>query len=84
LAIFRRHVEEINGVLLDLTMADMDGEEIYEAMCCICDDIPVIIASGYAQEEIEQRFSGKGIAGSIQKPYQCDELAAACQQVIRA
>jgi len=31
--------------------------------------VPVILGSGFGQEEALQRFSGKGLAGFLQKPY---------------
>jgi DNA-binding NtrC family response regulator len=33
-------------------------------------DIPVILANGYDKKEATRRFTGKGLAGFIKKPYE--------------
>ena len=37
--------------------------------------LPVILSSGYNEVEAIQRFTGKGLAGFIQKPYSAAALA---------
>jgi two-component system, cell cycle sensor histidine kinase and response regulator CckA len=45
-------------------------------------DVRVIMSSGYNEQEVTQRFVGKGLAGFIQKPYQYDKLQAKLREVI--
>jgi CheY-like chemotaxis protein len=61
-------------VLLDLTMPHMDGEETFREIRRLAPKLPVIISSGYNQQEVTQRFLGKGLAGFVQKPYQLASL----------
>jgi len=69
LALFRTHVHEIAFVLLDLTMPEMDGEQVFHLMHGIQPDIPVLLSSGFpAREEIE-RLQHFGLAGFVRKPY---------------
>jgi two-component system cell cycle sensor histidine kinase/response regulator CckA len=82
LDIFRRHSDEIDCVLLDLTMPDLGGEETFEALHRIRADVPVILASGYDQDEVERRFAGKGFAGFIHKPYGLKKLTAKIRGVL--
>jgi len=63
-------------VLLDLTMPDMDGEEVFERIREIRCDARVILSSGYSETELRERFRGRGIAGFIQKPYRFESLAS--------
>jgi DNA-binding NarL/FixJ family response regulator len=42
----------------------------------ISPDARVILSSGYNEVEAVQRFSGKGLAGFIQKPYSSAVLVA--------
>jgi DNA-binding NarL/FixJ family response regulator len=40
-------------------------------------DLRVIMCSGYNEQDVVQRFLGKGIAGFIQKPYGLKSLGDA-------
>jgi CheY-like chemotaxis protein len=69
LRIYQDREEEIDLVLLDLTMPHMNGEEAFRELRRINPAIRVILSSGYTEHEIVARFAGKGLAGFIQKPY---------------
>jgi FixJ family two-component response regulator len=47
----------------------MDGEETYQALRRIRDDVPVIMMSGYGERELAARYTEGGVAGFIQKPF---------------
>ncbi len=55
-------------------MPHMDGEETFEELRKIKDDVPVILSSGYSEQEPTEQFGGKGLAGFLQKPYQVASL----------
>jgi CheY-like chemotaxis protein len=75
LEIFRERAGEISGVILDLTMPKLGGEECAREIRALRGDVPVILSSGYTANEVAGRLSGEdGIAGFLQKPYQLDEL----------
>ncbi len=74
LKLFRDHSDEIQCVLLDLTMPHMDGEEAFRKMRQINPQVSVILCSGYNEQDATQRFSGKGLAGFIQKPFNMTAL----------
>lgn len=74
LQLFQEHAKELRLVLLDLTMPHLDGDEVFREIRRARPDLPTIIASGYTEQEIRQRFAGKGIAGFIQKPYHLNDL----------
>ena len=82
LEVFRQHDPEIVCVLLDLTMPHLDGEQVFRELRRIRKDVRVIVSSGYNEQEITQRFAGKGLAGFIQKPYQCASLIQTVRQVL--
>ncbi len=71
----------INLVILDLTMPHMDGEQCFRELRQIRPDIKVIMSSGYNEQEVTQKFVGKGLAGFIQKPYKLSVLKAAIMAV---
>ena len=71
---YREHRDEIDCVILDLTMPRMDGEETFRELRRLNAELQVILSSGYNEQEIIKRFVGKGLAGFIQKPYGYDKL----------
>jgi PAS domain S-box-containing protein len=79
--LFRRHHRDIRFVLMDLTMPYMDGEQAYREFRRITKEVEVIICSGYNQQEVAQKFVGKGLAGFLKKPYQFSELIKAIKQL---
>jgi len=80
--VFARRGGEIDCVILDLTMPRADGEQAFREMCRIDPNVRVIMSSGYNEQEVTQRFVGKGIVGFIQKPYELQKLAAALREAI--
>ena len=71
---FHERPEEIACVVLDLTMPRMDGEEAFRELRRLRGDVCVILSSGYNEQEVVNRFAGKGLAGFIQKPYNLAKL----------
>ena len=82
LEVFRDHADEIDCILLDLTMPRMDGEQAFRELRRIRSDVRVIMSSGYNEQEVTQRFAGKGLTGFIQKPFQLAGLAEKLREVL--
>ncbi|OPL19962.1 MAG: hypothetical protein AVO35_00455 [Candidatus Aegiribacteria sp. MLS_C] len=82
LQIFREHHDEIDCVILDLTMPHLDGDQTFREMRKIDAGVKVIISSGYNKQDVTRRFVGKGLAGFIQKPYRLSELHSRIQEVL--
>ncbi len=61
-------------VILDLLMPRMDGEEAFNEIQHINPSLPVIISSGYSQQEYDNRFWQIHPSGFLQKPYRRDTL----------
>ncbi len=75
LRIFEARSEEIDAVLLDLSMPDIDGRQTYAEIRRRCPNTPVILVSGYSEEMAAERFVA-GAAGVefLAKPYTADDL----------
>jgi two-component system, cell cycle sensor histidine kinase and response regulator CckA len=80
--IYRDRCSEIDCVILDLAMPRMDGQEAYGELCRISSDVRVVISSGYGHQDIEDRFTGDGLAGFIQKPYEYKALSELIGKVL--
>ena len=74
LEVFRERAAEIDCVLLDLTMPRLSGEEVFREIRRIRTDVPVVLSSGYNEQDVTQRFVGQGLAGFAQKPYTLEKL----------
>ena len=83
-AVFKLHQEEIDAVLLDLSMPVMNGEETLHALRQLAPGICVLLTSGYNEQEVVQRFAGKGLAGFLAKPFGPRDLLARMGEVLTA
>lgn len=79
--VFRQHADEISVVLLDMSMPRMNGEQTFDAIRAIRPDARVILSSGYQERETIERFSGKGLAAFLPKPYQFQALLRKIREV---
>ena len=74
LTLYAEKRAEIIGVLMDLTMPHLDGEETFRELRRIDPEVRVLLMSGYNEQDAIARFVGKGLAGFIQKPFNMEEL----------
>ncbi len=81
--IFSHQPQQISAVLLDLTMPNLNGEEVFEELRRRDPDVKVILSSGYDEWDTTRSFEEKGLAGFIQKPYRVDDLIEKIREVLR-
>ena len=74
---YREHGKNIGIVLLDMTMPHMDGKETFRQLRTLDHEARVILMSGYNEQDATSDFSGKGLAGFIQKPFLPHDLMLA-------
>jgi DNA-binding NtrC family response regulator len=79
---FSENADEINLVILDLTMPQLHGAETFQRLKAINKDIPVLISSGYDEQTALSQFKREGLAGFIQKPYQLQNLAQKIHRIL--
>jgi two-component system cell cycle sensor histidine kinase/response regulator CckA len=68
---------ETAAIILDLAMPVMNGDEAAPRLRGIRPAVPIILSSGYAEEEARRKFSGAGITCFLQKPYRAARLLEA-------
>ena len=81
-ASFERGRDRFALVLLDMKMPGLGGEEVVPKLRAIRPDIPVLICSGYTEDETKDRFLRDDVEGFLAKPYRRDELINAVQRVL--
>ncbi|MBD3265881.1 response regulator, partial [bacterium] len=79
---YQKERESIHCVLLDLTMPEMSGEDVFKKLHSIDPNVKVVLSSGYNEQDVSSRISINGFAGFIQKPYQSRKLYQILQSVI--
>lgn len=82
MVVFEEHGQNINLVLLDLTMPKLGGEETFGELRLMRADIPVVLMSGYTQDEVTGLFADKEITGFLQKPFSIDSLMHTLKECI--
>jgi nitrogen-specific signal transduction histidine kinase/ActR/RegA family two-component response regulator len=79
---FRNRAKEIDAVVLDLSMPEMSGEEVFRELRALRPDVQVLLSSGYSQEEAVTRLAGEGLAGFIAKPFRASTLLSSVREVL--
>jgi two-component system, cell cycle sensor histidine kinase and response regulator CckA len=67
--LYKLHQSKIGVVLLDMTMPEMSGTEVIDALLEINSKVKIIISSGYSQADIAKTTDMTKVFGFIQKPY---------------
>jgi DNA-binding response OmpR family regulator len=61
----------------------MDGISTFREIRRLRPDIPVLLFSGYDEQEATRYFAGEGLAGFIQKPFGLEDLRRKLEAVLR-
>lgn len=81
LEIFESRHGELAAVLLDLTMPRMNGETACIKMREIAPQVPIILSSGYSENESSSPALFKEVAAYIRKPYRLKQLLDILKEV---
>jgi CheY-like chemotaxis protein len=71
---FRDHMDEIDIVILDMTMPLLDGEATFREIRHLDPTARVILMSGNSEQETLRGINARDLAGFLQKPFQLHEL----------
>ncbi|HTL98555.1 MAG TPA: MASE1 domain-containing protein [Holophagaceae bacterium] len=78
--LFQERHRDLSLVVMDLTMPRMGGGEAFARMREIDPAVPIVLSSGYDEEDVTRPFVEKGLAGFLQKPYRREAFVLALQQ----
>ena len=81
---FRADGLTIDAVLLDMTMPGLSGVDTLRAIHKMERGVPVVLTSGYSEQEAADRCNGEVIAGFIQKPFAPSALVAKMNDALTA
>jgi DNA-binding NarL/FixJ family response regulator len=63
-------------------MPDLNGEQVLKELRRLRPDVPVLLCSGYSEEELCQRFTPEDMAIFLQKPYPFDVFRARLRDLL--
>ena len=64
-------------------MPNLDGHETFRELRNIRIDAPVVLSSGYTEQDVMQRQSENAFAGFVPKPYSLKNLKSVLQSVLQ-
>jgi two-component system, cell cycle sensor histidine kinase and response regulator CckA len=79
---FAEQAGDIHVVILDLTMPDVSGAEVFSRMRERRPDVPILLSSGYTASSVPAELAGQPRTGFLQKPYQASALIGKVQELI--
>ena len=82
--IYRKLGQEIALIILDFTMPLMDGSDVFSELLDINPKVPVVLSSGFAEQERLRGMLAKGLRGFIPKPYTQEKLLAEVRTTLDA
>ncbi len=74
--------ERFDMVITDLTMPKITGIELTKTILAIRPDIPVLLCTGYLNEDTERQARQAGIREIVMKPMKMGDLGATIQKVL--
>jgi CheY-like chemotaxis protein len=67
----------ISGVIVDLGLPDVRGDELAAELRAARPSLPIIIASGYSSNEVRRRFRDDSCTAFVDKPFSADQIQRA-------
>jgi two-component system, cell cycle sensor histidine kinase and response regulator CckA len=82
--VFRQNRQRVSLVILDLTMPEIGGAQIFRCLREIEPDIKVLLLSGYSIEGRATELLERGCNGFIQKPFNVATLTSRLKELLWA
>lgn len=81
-ALFQSHHDQIDGILLDMKMPGLSGSETLRQLRQINPHVPVILSSGYSEEDTKKAIADQEPACFLPKPYNFEDLIKAVENLL--
>lgn len=79
---YRKLKDQIALTILDFTMPVMDGADVFQELLLINPKVPVVLSSGFAEQERLRSMLSRGLRGFIPKPYTQQKLLQQIRSVL--
>jgi PAS domain S-box-containing protein len=81
--IYKKNMDKIDIVLLDMIMPDMGGGKVFDIIKKINPDAKVLLISGYSLDNQAAEILNRGCDGFMQKPFNLNELSGKIRKIIQ-
>ncbi|MFT3882109.1 MAG: ATP-binding protein [Gemmatales bacterium] len=78
----RKHSRSLRAALIDLTMPHINGIELAKLLREELTQLPLLLMSGYSEEDVTPRLSGLRMNGFLHKPFRAQELTTQLTKII--
>lgn len=82
--LFKASPHDFTAVLLDLTMPGLDGAEVLREIRQLNPSVPVLVMSGFSEQDVLKRLHGLGPVVFLHKPFTMQSLLARLAEVVGA
>ncbi len=79
-----RYGEDVSVIVLDIKLGDMNGKEVLKHIRDMGYDTPVVVSTGFAEQDIVSELYKLGINGFLNKPYKIEELLKVLKGILVA
>jgi CheY-like chemotaxis protein len=79
---YKKNMEKIDMVILDMVMPDMNGGEVYNKLIEIDPDIKVLLSSGYSLNRQATDILARGCNDFIQKPFNMMDISEKIRNIL--
>ena len=76
-AAFLNHSEKIRAVVTDMVMPNLDGLGLIRSIRKLAPDLPIMVSSGYSNEQSREALSELRVHSFLKKPFSARQLTAA-------
>lgn len=83
LQLLKEQPEGVDLVILDLTMPEQSGEQTFEQLRLVRDNLPVVITSGFQAEDASLLLKKPNVVGFLEKPHTMISLEMLLASVTR-
>lgn len=81
---YRKLRDQVALIILDFTMPVMDGSDVFNELLQINPQVPVVLSSGFAEQDRLRKMLAKGLRGFIPKPYTQEKLLSQIRSTLDA
>jgi two-component system cell cycle sensor histidine kinase/response regulator CckA len=82
LALFTTDTSAFDLIVTDLNMPGLSGLEVVREVRALRPDIPVILASGYIDQDLQDQARECGVTRVVYKPNSMDELGKTIHDLV--
>jgi CheY-like chemotaxis protein len=82
LELVRAHKDEIDVMLLDVTLPGVSSREVFEEARRLRPDLKVVLTSAYSRESVDASFAGLQVDCFVRKPFHLVDLMQSLQDAL--